>query len=97
MLFIDQIVVTVQLFIGNPAVLLDRRLRLAGLRTVCTVLRTVAAPYICEQLNAHLFPFIFRPEHVSRLNQLWQLLIRQLENRDRLVPRQCMCLIPVFQ
>ena len=41
MLFIDQIVVTVQLFIGNPAVLLDRRLRLAGLRTVCTVLRTI--------------------------------------------------------
>ena len=70
MMFIYKIIVVIELFLIYPLVFFNIRFGTAGLGTVGSILGTVAAAGICENVNAHMISFVFSPECLSKGNKL---------------------------
>ena len=79
MLFIHKVIVSIKLLIRHSFILFYSRVRLTWLRTICTILWTVAASYISEKLYAHFLSFILKAQRICSFYELIQLVIWQIK------------------
>ena len=76
MMFIYKIIVVIELFLIYPLVFLNIRFGTAGLGTVGTILGTVAAAGICQNVNADAVAFVFPAKSLRTGDQIIEFFIR---------------------
>ena len=82
MMFIYKIIVVIELFLIYPLVFLNIRFGTAGLGTVGTILGTVAAAGICQNVNADAVSFVFPAKSLRTGDQIIEFFIRCIQNGD---------------
>ena len=75
-MFIYKIIVVIELFLIYPLVFLNIRFGTAGLGTVGTILGTVAAAGICQNVNADAVAFVFPAKSLRTGDQIIEFFIR---------------------
>ena len=84
-MFIYKIIVVIELFLIYPLVFLNIRFGTAGLGTVGTILGTVAAAGICQNVNADAVAFVFPAKSLRTGDQIIEFLIRCMaSSRERI-------------
>ena len=82
MMFIYKIIVVIELFLIYPLVFLNIRFGTAGLGTVGTILGTVAAAGICQNVNADAVAFVFPAKSLRTGDQIIEFSIRCIQDGD---------------
>ena len=82
MMFIYKIIVVIELFLIYPLVFLNIRFGTAGLGTVGTILGTVAAAGICQNVNADAVAFVFPAKSLRTGDQIIEFFIRCIQDGD---------------
>ena len=82
MMFIYKIIVVIELFLIYLLVFLNIRFGTAGLGTVGTILGTVAAAGICQNVNADAVAFVFPAKSLRTGDQIIEFLIRCIQDGD---------------
>ena len=82
MMFIYKIIVVIELFLIYPLVFLNIRFGTSGLGTVGTILGTVAAAGICQNVNADAVAFVFPAKSLRTGDQIIEFLIRCNQDGD---------------
>ena len=81
-MFIYKIIVVIELFLIYPLVFLNIRFGTAGLGTVGTILGTVAAAGICQNVNADAVAFVFPAKSLRTGDQIIEFFIRCIQDGD---------------
>ena len=79
-MFIYKIIVVIELFLIYPLVFLNIRFGTAGLGTVGTILGTVAAAGICQNVNADAVAFVFPAKSLRTGDQIIEFFIRCIQD-----------------
>ena len=82
MMFIYKIIVVIELFLIYPLVFLNIRFGTAGLGTVGTILGTVAAAGICQNVNADAIALVFPAKSLRTGDQIIEFFIRCIQDGD---------------
>ena len=87
-MFIYKIIVVIELFLIYPLVFFNIRFGTAGLGTVGTILGTVAAAGICQNVNADAVAFVFPAKSLRTGDQIIEFLIRCIQDGDGILTEE---------